>query len=159
MVDKARRPTCLIAVALVALALAATWQALRVAPVAGGAELGGSGLGGMSLGSPVGVWCGPSTGDARLRSPLLGSWRERGGSHVAMALASDGIATFTCSLHGSPVWLQHGGFRLDRNGIVVTCVLIGSVPRGYRGMTCLARFDLSHGCLLWPADDADFSRG
>ncbi len=76
-----------------------------------------------------------------------------------MSLAPDGIATFTCSLYGSLVWLQHGAFRLDRNGIVVKCVLIGSTARGCRGMTCLARFDLSHGCLLWPADDADFTRG
>ena len=159
MVHRPRRPAWLLAVALAALTLAATWQAVGVAPVAGGAALTGSGLGGVSLGSPVGVWCGPSSGDARLRSPLLGSWQERGGSHVAMNLAPDGIATFTCSLYGSLIWLQHGDYRLDRNGIVVTCVLIGSAPSGYRGMTCLACFDLSHGRLLWPADDAAFSRG
>ena len=132
MAHKPRRPAWLLAVALATLASATTWQSLRVTP-AGGAALTGSGLGGVSLGSPAGVWCGPSIGDARLRSPLLGSWQERGGSHTALTLASDGIATFACSLYGSLVWLQHGGFRLDRNGIVVTCVLVGSAPSGCRG--------------------------
>ncbi len=148
-----------IALAAVVLAICALagWQAASPAAVPSAAVAPSAAA---APSAAVASSCGslPAVGGPDLRSAVVGTWRERGGSGVVLHLAADGVATLDMTVDGALVWAETGTFRVDRDDVTLTCLFFGQTPGGYDGCSSREACVYTGGVLVWPADGDVFTR-
>lgn len=138
----------LLVAAVVAICAIAGWQAFRPNDA-----LEGPGLDGLGP-----VWYESASDSAHLHSSPVGTWQEQGGSHVVLRLGANGLATFDLSLDGSVVWTERGSYRVVRDTVIVSFILVGPSPDGGDGSSAQETYTYAHGLLSWPADEAVFAK-
>jgi len=135
----------LLVAAVVAIAVTAGRQAFSPNDAIGGPGLDA-------------VWYGAAAPGNHQHSSLVGTWRERGGSHVVLKLGANGLATFDLSLGGSVVWTDRGSYRVVGNAVVVSFILVGSGSDGGAGCSARETYTYARGLLSRPTDETVFAR-
>ncbi len=145
-----RWPARIVALAVVlALCASAGWQLASPA--------GSRSAAAVSSWAPSGSQP-PAAGAADLRSPVVGTWDELGGSGVVLNLAADGVATFDLRVDGALAWTEVGTFTVVHDAVTVTCLLVGPTCDGYEGLSTRETYVFRHGLLVLPADGDVFTR-